>query len=73
MDSRTLQGSIPPASSWDPYEVLRVLRAASDREIKTVYRKLALKYSDSDKTCCASVRVPKLLEDVQILFPPISS
>ncbi|XP_077242878.1 chaperone protein dnaJ 15-like [Tasmannia lanceolata] len=37
-------GSSTPAVRRDPYEVLSVSRDSSDQEIKTAYRKLALKY-----------------------------
>ncbi|CAI9768097.1 unnamed protein product [Fraxinus pennsylvanica] len=38
------EGLLPPATRRDPYEVLSVSRDSSDQEIKTAYRKLALKY-----------------------------
>ena len=38
-----MEGTSAPANRRDPYEVLSVLRDSSDQEIKTAYRKLALK------------------------------
>ncbi|KAM7484583.1 hypothetical protein LguiA_000592 [Lonicera macranthoides] len=38
------EGPSTPANRRDPYEVLSVSRDSSDQEIKTAYRKLALKY-----------------------------
>ncbi|KAI9088553.1 hypothetical protein K1719_029667 [Acacia pycnantha] len=39
-----MEGTSAPPIRRDPYEVLSVSREASDQEIKTSYRKLALKY-----------------------------
>ncbi|RYR37133.1 hypothetical protein Ahy_A09g042065 isoform C [Arachis hypogaea] len=39
-----LEGPSTPVNRRDPYEVLSVSRDSSDQEIKTAYRKLALKY-----------------------------
>ncbi|KAL0380783.1 UNVERIFIED_CONTAM: Chaperone protein dnaJ 15 [Sesamum angustifolium] len=39
-----MEGPSAPALRRDPYEVLSVSRDSSDQEIKTAYRKLALKY-----------------------------
>lgn len=39
-----MEGTSAPALRRDPYEVLSVSRDSSDQEIKTAYRKLALKY-----------------------------
>ncbi|GMI90166.1 ALTERED RESPONSE TO GRAVITY 1 [Hibiscus trionum] len=44
MRSQKMEGSSAPAMRRDPYEVLCVSRDSSDQEIKTAYRKLALKY-----------------------------
>uniref|UniRef100_A0A1J3JB35 Chaperone protein dnaJ 15 n=1 Tax=Noccaea caerulescens TaxID=107243 RepID=A0A1J3JB35_NOCCA len=44
MSSKKVQGSSSPATRRDPYEVLSVTRDANDQEIKSAYRKLALKY-----------------------------
>lgn len=39
-----MEGTSAPPLRRDPYEVLSVTRDSSDQEIKTAYRKLALKY-----------------------------
>lgn len=44
MASGKLEGPSAPAARRDPYEVLCVSRDSSDQEIKSAYRKLALKY-----------------------------
>lgn len=43
MDQK-MEGTSAPAIRRDPYEVLSVSKESSDQEIKTAYRKLALKY-----------------------------
>ncbi|XP_047974132.1 chaperone protein dnaJ 15-like [Salvia hispanica] len=44
MSGTKLEGPSAPVLRRDPYEVLSVTRDSSDQEIKTAYRKLALKY-----------------------------
>ncbi|XP_057765786.1 chaperone protein dnaJ 15 [Salvia miltiorrhiza] len=44
MAGSKMEGTSAPALRRDPYEVLSVSRDSSDQEIKTAYRKLALKY-----------------------------
>ncbi|KAG8492947.1 hypothetical protein CXB51_012655 [Gossypium anomalum] len=44
MRSKKMEGTSAPTLRRDPYEVLCVSRDSSDQEIKTAYRKLALKY-----------------------------
>ncbi|KAK8948835.1 Chaperone protein dnaJ 15 [Platanthera zijinensis] len=44
MASEKMEGPSAPAVRRDPYEVLSVSRDSSDQEIKSAYRKLALKY-----------------------------
>ncbi|KAG0464078.1 hypothetical protein HPP92_019713 [Vanilla planifolia] len=44
MASAKMEGPSAPAVRRDPYEVLSVSRDSSDQEIKSAYRKLALKY-----------------------------
>ncbi|KAL6007531.1 hypothetical protein ACLOJK_033029 [Asimina triloba] len=46
MASAKMGGPSAPAIRRDPYEVLSVSRDSSDQEIKTAYRKLALKHTD---------------------------
>jgi DnaJ-domain-containing protein 1 len=42
--SGKMEGPSAPAVRRDPYEVLSVPRDSSDQEIKSAYRKLALKF-----------------------------
>ncbi|KAH7571149.1 hypothetical protein ACOSP7_019792 [Xanthoceras sorbifolium] len=44
MSSKKMEGTSAPTNRRDPYEVLCVTRDSTDQEIKTAYRKLALKY-----------------------------
>lgn len=44
MAGSKMEGPSAPALRRDPYEVLSVSKDSSDQEIKTAYRKLALKY-----------------------------
>ncbi|KAL2558993.1 Chaperone protein dnaJ 15 [Forsythia ovata] len=44
MGDSKMEGTLVLATRRDPYEVLSVSRDSSDQEIKTAYRKLALKY-----------------------------
>ncbi|CAN1244438.1 Chaperone protein dnaJ 15 [Linum perenne] len=44
MSSKKVESTSAPAIRRDPYEVLSVTRDSTDQEIKTAYRKLALKY-----------------------------
>ncbi|XP_022862711.1 chaperone protein dnaJ 15-like [Olea europaea var. sylvestris] len=44
MGDSKMEGLPAPVTRRDPYEVLSVSRDSSDQEIKTAYRKLALKY-----------------------------
>ncbi|CAE5963407.1 unnamed protein product [Arabidopsis arenosa] len=44
MSAKKIEGSSAPANRRDPYEVLCVSKDANDQEIKSAYRKLALKY-----------------------------
>ena len=43
MGGSKIGGPSTPAVRKDPYEVLNVSKDSSDQEIKTAYRKLALK------------------------------
>ncbi|XP_010470786.1 PREDICTED: chaperone protein dnaJ 15 [Camelina sativa] len=44
MSAKKVEGSSAPTNRRDPYEVLSVSKDANDQEIKSAYRKLALKY-----------------------------
>ncbi|KAL2233375.1 UNVERIFIED_CONTAM: Chaperone protein dnaJ 15 [Sesamum indicum] len=52
MGGSKTEGSSATVSRRDPYEVLSVSRDSSDLEIKTAYRKLALKCADVDQDEC---------------------
>ena len=45
------QGSSKNKGPDDPYKILGVAKNAKDKEIKSAYRKLALKYHVSAKVC----------------------